>query len=138
MFEAVTDKDGKLDEKVIVRNYWFDIDAKPAEKAIKAGNPACTSDTNFFENKMAYGISGKKGPDGKIKISIVSLAKRVFDLVEEDGDFSMQGSYDGKTMKLRKVYVNAKEGWTTPTVLYVLLFWEPLDGGEIVVEKVLP
>jgi len=137
MFEAVTKEDGSLDDKMVC-NYWFDIDRDPMTKTRKKGNTSDRSETNFFENKMAYGISASKKEDGKIICSITALKKRTFELVCTDGDYSLQGVYDNKPAKIRKVYVEMKDGWTGPTIVYVKLFWEALEGGDILTETINP
>lgn len=75
---------------------------------------------------------------GVYKLVLVALPTREVFLEMVDGQPRAVIYVEGKRVFLNRIYVHAKEGWTGPTVQYVVLHGVDAETGEAVQEVMRP
>jgi hypothetical protein len=127
-YDVQTGADGALAEDPVVA-YWV-------MKAKGGGR----EDLSFFERKLAYGFEVLP-PDagGEREMKLVAWEDRTIRLTQakDGGKWRAGTKIDGKDAYLTRLFIESDEGGLTPTVLYVDLFGEEVDGGDPVTERVV-
>jgi len=96
-------------------------------------------DLTFFEREMAYGFEVLE-PDerGDREMKLVAWEDRSIRLTREKaGNWRAVTMIDGVEAYLTRLFIQTDEGGLTPSVEYVDLFGEAVDGGEPVQERVV-
>jgi len=127
-YEVQVGADGTLAEEPVIA-YWV-------LKAEGGGR----EDLSFFERKLAYGFEVLP-PDskGEREMKLVAWEDRTIRLtkVVDGGKWRAVTKIDGKEAYLTRLFIQTDEGGITPSVLYVDLFGETVDGGDPVQEHVV-
>eukprot|EP00298_Acanthocystis_sp_HF-20_P028381 c7098_g1_i1.p1 GENE.c7098_g1_i1~~c7098_g1_i1.p1 ORF type:complete len:174 (-),score=72.66 c7098_g1_i1:41-532(-) len=123
-------KEGVVDPQQPVRVYWI--------MYAKEGHP--TEDLNFIERNSAYGVTVKHvAEQNHYEVVLASLKSKPLTVKLADGNPVATGlAADGTPIKLKSIYVHAKEGWGLPTVEYVEVNGFRLDNNEPHTEKLKP
>jgi hypothetical protein len=125
-YDVQVNVDGELADDPVVA-YWV-------MKAEGGGR----EDLTYFERKMAYGFEVLE-PDGNgdRELQLVAWEKRKIRLARtEDGKrWQAVTTIDGEDAYLTKLFIQTDESGLTPSVEYVDLFGETVDGGDPVEER---
>ncbi len=125
-YEVQVGPDGQLADEPVVA-YWV-------MKAEGGGR----EDLTFFERRMAYGFEVLE-PDsnGDREMKLVAWEDRTIRLTQtEDGKhWRAVTKIDGEEAYLTKLFIQTDESGLTPSVEYVDLFGETVDGGDPVEER---
>jgi hypothetical protein len=131
VYEAQVNQAGQLTGDVPVRAYWRDFELGENVR----------NDLNYVENKMAYGVETEELKDGSgtylmrlkaFKERAVTVAKNKL------GRYEGLMEINGRKAILKRIFIEAKEGLMTPTVVHVDLFGIDPETGESVFERILP
>jgi hypothetical protein len=126
-YEVRTKADGALADEPVVA-YWV-------LKAEGGGR----EDLGYFEEKMAYGFEVLP-PDAKgdHEMKLVAWEDRTIRLSkDEDGKWRALMQIDGEDAYLSRLFIETDESGLTPTVLWVDLFGDTVDGNDPVEEHVV-
>jgi len=126
-YEIQVGADGTLAEEPVIA-YWV-------LKAEGGGR----EDLGFFERKMAYGFEVLE-PDskGERELKLVAWEDRKIMLQKDEaGKWRAATKIDGKEAYLTRLFIQVDESGLTPSVLYVDLFGEEVDGGDPVKEHLV-
>lgn len=127
-YDVQVDADGKLAEEPVVA-YWI-------MKAEDGGR----EDLSFFERNMAYGFEVMPpGPDGEREMKLVAWEDRTIRLTkdEDSGKWRAVTKIDGEDAYLKRLYIETDEGGITPSVVFVDLFGDTVDGNDPVKEHMV-
>ena len=135
-YEVLVDNNGDIDPDNIVGNYWLDIDPALIKKNRKKGIMTDRTETNIMENKLAFGVKSTiNSESGSIDVNIKALKNHTFQLVQNEGNYTLQGIYQGKCCKLLKAHAEVTYNLMVCKVKEVYLWWKPVTGGDVMVEK---
>lgn len=125
-YEVQADSQGNLDEEPVIA-YWV-------LKAEGGGR----EDLGFFEKKMAYGFDvGDPDSKGEREMKLVAWEDRKITLKkDENGKWRAQTKIDGKEAYLTRLFIQVDESGITPSVVFIDIFGEEVDGGDPVKEHV--
>lgn len=127
-YEVQVGADGALADEPVVA-YWI-MKAEGGER----------EDLGYFERKMAYGFEVLP-PDarGEREMKLVAWEDRTIRLTKtkDGGKWRALTKIDGKAAYLTRLFIQTDESGLTPTVLYVDLSGEAVDGGKPVQEHVV-
>ncbi|MBK8207605.1 MAG: DUF4833 domain-containing protein [Planctomycetes bacterium] len=127
-YEVQVGADGTLADEPVVA-YWV-------LKAEGGGR----EDLGYFERKMAYGFE-VLSPDGNgdREMKLVAWEDRTIRLTKpKDSDkWRAVTKIDGEEAYLTRLYIETDESGLAPSVLYIDLFGETVDGGDPVKEHVV-
>lgn len=131
IYEAKVDQTGKLVRELPVTAFWRDYELGEHVR----------NDLTYVENKMAYGVETEELKDGSgtylmrlkaFKERAVTVAKNKM------GKYEGLMEINGRKAVLKRIFIEAKEGLMTPTVVHVDLFGIDPETGESVFERILP
>jgi hypothetical protein len=126
-YDAQLGPDGKLNPKEPVIAYWILL-AKDGSR----------EDLNWIEKKKAYGFEIKPGPSGaEFKMTVVSAPDRPITVKMAGNIPRAELAIDGHPAVLEKMYINATDGLTGPTVNYIELHGKDMKTGEKRSEKIM-
>ena len=88
---------------------------------------------------MAYGFEVEDpAADGTREMKLVAWEDRKIQLTRtEEGNWRAETTIDGEKAYLTKLYIQTDEGGLTPTVKYVDLYGETVDGGNPIKEHIV-
>merc|ERR1719229_463287 len=127
MYEAKLNKDKTGFEETPLSVYWLKLEHSYIQKRRKKGEKKDRAELNMFESKMAYGFSHSKNKQGQPVVSLTALSTCPLTMVIEKGvPRALLTLKDPKEKKayevfLTNIYAEADEGWTGPTIYYVIL-----------------
>ena len=132
MYEAKVDQTtGQLVRDLPVNAYWLDYEVGENVK----------SDLSYFERTAVYGVEAEEAKDGNgsyimrlkaFKDRAVTVARNKL------GKYVGLMTINGRKAILKRIYIEAKEGMLTPTVVHVDLFGIDPKTGEKVFERIIP
>jgi len=131
MYEAKVDQTGHLVRDLPVNAYWLDYELGENVK----------TDLSYFERTAVYGVETEELKDGKgsyvmrlkaFKDRAVTVAKNKL------GKYEGLMIINGKKAVLKRIFIEAKEGLLTPSVVHVDLFGTDPVTGESVFERIFP
>jgi hypothetical protein len=131
MYEAKVDQTGKLMPDTPISAYWLDYELGENIK----------SDLSYMERTAVYGVDSEELKDGKgsyvmrlkaFKDRAVTVAKNQL------GKYEGLMTINGRKAILKRIYIEAKEGLFTPSVVHVDLFGIDPVTGESVFERIIP
>jgi hypothetical protein len=131
MYEAKVDQTGQLVRDLPVSAYWLDYELGDNVK----------NDLSYFERTAVYGVDTEELKDGKgsylmrlkaFKNRAVTVAKN------KVGKYEGLMEINGRKAVLKRIFIEAKEGLLTPTVVHVDLFGTDPITGESVFERIFP
>lgn len=131
MYEAKVDRTGQLVRDLPVNAYWLDYELGENVK----------NDLSYFERTAVYGVETEELKDGNgsyvmrlkaFKDRAVTVAKNRM------GKYEGLMHINGKKAVLKRIFIEAKEGLLTPTVIHVDLFGTDPSTGESVFERIFP
>src|ERR1035441_9134599 len=126
-YDAQLTADGKLDPKGPVIAYWVML-AKDGRR----------QNLNWIEKKKAYGINIKPDPSvNGYQMTIVAATQRSITVKQVGSAVRAEIVIDGRPAILEKMYLNATEKLTGPTVHYLELYGKDVQTGEKRFEKVM-
>jgi hypothetical protein len=112
-YDARTRADGTLDPKAPVTAYWI----LPAEKGRREG-------LSWLEEKLAYGFSVTRAPDG-FTVTLIAFDQRRVAIRRGAASWHAEVAIQGKPAVLRRIWVQASE-----TVLGPHVEWIELSGVD--------
>jgi hypothetical protein len=125
-YDVQVGADGHLNDEPVIA-YWV-------MKAEGGGR----EDLTYFERKMAYGFEVLE-PDvnGNREMKLVAWEERTIRLTrtEDDKRWRAATTIDGEDAYLTKLFIQTDESGLTPSVEYVDLSGETVDGGDPVEER---
>lgn len=131
IYESKVDQTGQLVRDLPVNAYWLDYELGENVK----------TDLNYFERTAVYGVETEDLKDGKgsylmrlkaFKNCAVTITKN------NAGKYVGLMEINGKMAVLKRIYIEAKEGLLTPTVIHVDFFGTDPTTGESVFERIFP
>jgi hypothetical protein len=131
MYEAKVDQTGQLVRDLPVNAYWLDYEVGENVK----------SDLSYFERTAVYGVEAEEAKDGNgsyimrlkaFKNRAVTVARNKL------GKYEGLMTINGRKAILKRIYIEAKEGLLSPTVVHVDLFGIDPKTGEKVFERIMP
>jgi hypothetical protein len=126
-YDAQLTADGKLNPKGPVIAYWVML-AKDGRR----------QNLNWIEKKTAYGINIKPDPSvNGYQMTIVAATQRSITVKQVGSAVRAEIVIDGRPAILEKMYINATEKLTGPTVHYLELYGKDVQTGEKRFEKVM-
>ena len=126
-YDAQLTADGKLDPREPVIAYWVML-AKDGRR----------QNLNWIEKKTAYGINIKPDPSvNGYQMTIVAATQRSITVKQVGSAVRAEIVIDGRPAILEKMYLNATEKLTGPTVHYLELHGKDVQTGEKRFEKVM-
>ena len=126
-YDAQLTADGKLAPKGPVIAYWVML-AKDGRR----------QNLNWIEKKTAYGINIKPDPSvNGYQMTIVAATQRSITVKKVGSAFRAEIVIDGRPAILEKMYINASEKLTGPTVHYLELYGKDVQTAEKRFEKVI-
>jgi len=126
-YDAQLTADGKLNPKGPVIAYWVML-AKDGRR----------QNLNWIEKKTAYGINIKPDPSvNGYQMTIVAATQRSITVKKVGSAFRAEIVIDGRPAILEKMYINASEKLTGPTVHYLELYGKDVQTAEKRFEKVI-
>ncbi len=123
-YDVQVGADGKLAREPVVA-YW-----------IMKAEGGRREDLTFLEGKLAYGFEVSDSGDER-EMKLVAWEDRPIRLKKSGGRWRAVTTIDGKDAYLTRLFIQSEEGGATPTVLWVDLFGEAVDGGKAVKEHVV-
>jgi hypothetical protein len=131
VYETHKDSKGVLSIETPVHPYWINYEEEGNKK----------SDLSTFERKAVYGIDIEAIKDRKdaYVMKLKAFNKRSITVVKDKlGHYVGQITINGKKAILKRIFIEAKEGLLTPTVLHVDLFGiDPISGASVT-ERIFP
>ena len=135
-YEVIMDENGEIDPDNIVGNYWLEIDPPLIKEKRERGIVTDRTETTLAENLLGIGINATINEEtGAIDVTLGSLKNHIFQLVQNDGNYTLQGIYQGKCCELLKAHGDVEYNSIISKVNEVYLWWKPIDSREILVEK---
>ena len=131
VYEVQKDSKGVLSSETPVHPYWINYE--------EVGNKK--SDLSAFERKAVYGVDVEAVKDRKdaYVMKLKAFNKRSITLMKDKlGHYVGQIIINGKRAILQRIFIEAKEGLITPTVLHVDLFGIDPVSGASVTERIIP
>ena len=127
-YDAQLTADGKLDPKGPVIAYWVMLAQDGKRKSL-----------SWIEKKMAYGFKVKPDPSvNGYQMTIVAATQRSIAVKTVGSAVRAEIVIDGRPAILEKMYLNATEKLTGPTVHYLELYGKDVQTLEKRYEKVIP
>ncbi len=125
VYDAVFDKNGKLDEKKPVTVYWIRYEEQGQKMKLRR-----------LDRVFAYGVSSKKIKDGFFKVKIVADESK--DLwLKQIAPFNavLMTKINEELSVLNKIYVLADTQGIWPTVEYIEFFGKNLKTNKQIYQK---
>lgn len=122
---GILQKDGPIDA------YWLHYELNNGKRA----------ELSTFEQMAVYGIDIEemKGGQGSYLMRLKAFKKRAVTVAKDKmGHYVGMMNINGKKAILQRIYIEAKEGLISPTVVHVDLFGTDPITGESVFERILP
>jgi hypothetical protein len=118
----------------------MDIDPEYVKANRANGQMTDRQDLGMVERSMAYGCSAtSNGKPNEYKLNLVALSTLNATAVMVDGRPRVLTTIDGKAAYLTFVYVDSTDNWIgLPTVNYVEISGELVDGGGAVSQRIKP
>jgi len=127
-YDARLTAHGTLDPKEPVIAYW-----------VMRAEGGRREKLNWVETKEAYGFTIKPDPSvNGYKMTLVAAPEREITVKKEKNVFRAEALIDGRLAVLEKMYINASDGVTGPTVHYIEVYGKDLKTGEKRHEKMVP
>jgi hypothetical protein len=130
VYEIAKDGKGVVAAEDPVHPYWINYEEKGAK-----------SDLSTFERKAVYGVDIEALKDRKdaYVMKLKAFNKRSITVVKDKlGNYVGQITINGKKATLKRIFIEAKEGLLSPTVVHVDLFGiDPVTGASVF-ERILP
>ena len=127
-YDARLTAHGTLDPKEPVIAYW-----------VMRAEGGRREKLNWVEKKEAYGFTIKQDPlVNGYKMTLVAAPEREITVKKEKNVFRAEALIDGRLTVLEKMYINASDGVTGPTVHYIEVYGKDLKTGEKRHEKMVP
>ncbi len=130
VYEMAKDVKGVVSTEDPVHPYWINYEEKGAK-----------SDLSAFERRAVYGVDIEALKDRKdvYSMKLKAFDKRSITVVKDKlGNYVGEISINGKTANLKRIFIEAKEGLISPTVVHVDLFGTDPVTGASVFERILP
>jgi len=124
--------------------YWLCIEPSYQQENRKKGKQDDREDLSFLEKKMAYGYSvihdEKSTSSKQYKVQLTAIPKMECTLITDNKDNNpkMITLINKQKCILKKVYVETKESWKGPTVIFVDIYGINMENGNIEHEKLKP
>lgn len=131
IYEAKLDDKGELARNQPVDAYWMDYEQGEDVR----------NDLSYLERMSVYGVDMEDLKDGKgsYLMRLKAFKKRAVTVAKDKlGKYVGMMSINGKKAILQRIYIEAKEGLITPTVVHVDLFGTDPVTGERVFERIFP
>jgi len=131
IYEAKLDGTGLLIRDLPVHAYWMDYELGEDVR----------SDLSYLERTTVYGVDMEELKDGtgNYLLRLKAFKKRAITLARNGmGRYEGLMDINGKKAVLQRIYIEAKEGLLSPTVVHVDLFGTDFTTGESVFERILP
>jgi hypothetical protein len=123
-YDARVAKDGALDKKEPVVGYWIN-------KAEDNSRGPIT-----LVQRIAYGFDVSDNGNGTYAMSMKALPDRKITITKVNGKYRGQTTIGGKPAYLKRLFVKADDSSMMPTVIYVDLFGEEVNGGAAITERI--
>ena len=127
-YDARLTAGGKLDPKEPVIAYW-----------VMRAEDGHREDLTWIEKKKGYGFDIKPDPsvDGYKMTLMAAPGQQI--IVKKAGDaIRAEVVIGGRQAILEKIYIDASDGLTGPTVHYMMLYGKDLKTGEKLSQKIVP
>jgi len=131
IYEAKVDHTGKLVRELPVSAYWRDYELGENVR----------NDLTYLENKMAYGVETEELKDGSgsYLLRLKAFKERAVTVAKNRlGRYEGLMEINGRKAILKRIFIEAKEGLVSPTVVHVDLFGIDPETGESVFERIRP
>jgi hypothetical protein len=131
MYEAKVDRSGRLAKDSPVNAYWLDYEVGENVR----------TDLSYFERMSVYGVDTEELNDGNgsYLMRLKAFKKRAVTVTKNKlGRYVGFMDINGKRAVLQRIFIEAKEGMLTPTVVHVDLFGIDPKTGEKVFERIIP
>lgn len=131
MYEAKLDQTGKLVRDTPVSAYWLDYELGDNVR----------NDLSYFERTAVYGVDTEELKDGKgsYTMRLKAFKDRAVTVARNRlGRYEGLMTINGRKAILKRIYIEAKEGLLSPTVIHVDLFGIDSVTGESVFERIVP
>lgn len=131
IYEAKVDGTGRLQSDLPVNAYWMDYELGENAK----------SDLSFFERTAVYGVDVEETKDGNgsYLMRLKAFKDRAVTVARNKvGRYEGLMQINGRRAVLKRIFIEAKEGLLTPTVVHIDLFGIDPVTGESVFERILP
>jgi len=127
IYDAVFDKNGKLDEKKPVTVYWIRYDEQGQKMKLRR-----------LDRVFAYGVSSEKVKDGFFKVKIVADESRDLWLKQRSPfKADLMTKINGELSVLDKIYVLADMSGIWPSVEYLEFFGKNAKTNKKIYQKIL-
>ena len=127
-YDARLTADGKLDPVQPVIAYF-----------VMLAEDGRREELNWIEKKMAYGFDIKPDPSaGGYTMTMVAVPQQPITVRKEGSAVRAELVIDGRPAVIEKMYINASDGLSGPTVNYIELYGKDLQTGKKRYEKVMP
>lgn len=126
-YDIQADDNGALGDEPVIA-YW-----------VMKADDGSREDLTYFEREMAYGFEVMEPNDnGDREMKLVAWDERTIRLtqVEDSGRWRAVTTINGEDAYLNRLFIQTDEGGVTPSVEYVDLFGETVDGGDAIKERV--
>jgi hypothetical protein len=132
MYEARPDAHtGRLSADRPVDAYWLHYELNNGKRA----------ELSSFEQMAVYGVDIEELKDGKgsYLMRLKAFKKRAVTVAKDRmGRYVGLMDINGRKAVLKRIYIEAKEGLITPTVVHVDLFGSDPLTGDSVFERIIP
>lgn len=131
VYDAVPEAQGKLNAKKPIDAYWLHYESEGGKRA----------DLSTFEQMAVYGVDYEEIKDGRgsYLMRLKAFKDRAVTVSRNEvGKFVGFMNINGKKAILKRIYIEAKEGLISPTVLWVDLFGIDPATGQAVTERIRP
>jgi len=131
VYEAKVDQTGKLVRELPVTAFWRDYELGEHVR----------NDLTYVENKMAYGVETEELKDGSgsYLMRLKAFRERAVTVAKNKlGRYEGLMEINGRKAILKRIFIEAKEGLVSPTVVHVDLFGIDPETGESVFERIMP
>ena len=126
-YDARLNSAGELDSEEPVIAYYIMLAEDGRRKEL-----------NWIEKRLAYGFDIAPDPSaGGYKMTMVAVPESPISVKKVGSSVRAELVIDGKPAVLEKMYIDATEGLTGPTVNYIKVYGKDLKTGKKLFEKVV-
>ncbi len=126
-YDAQLNGDGTFFRKEPVIAYW-----------VMLAEDGRREELNLIERTKAYGFHIAPDASGKTyHMTLAAYSKREIKVYAQSDNVKAEMVISGKPAYLEKIFIDSKEGWMLPTVLYIELFGTDVSTGEKRSEKIV-
>jgi hypothetical protein len=129
MYETIRTDSYEINEDNPIDIYWISYDQDSAR-----------NDLNFFQRRLAYGISIESIlPGSYYEMRMVSLDKKIIQVKRnEDGSVQANMKISGEMAKLKYVFIEVAKNFLIPEISYIEIFGQDLQTGLDIYERIIP